>query len=54
TTLLATKRYPREVAEGSSRFVYGEFRLVPMDVTDVAAEAGHELATEVVLRTSFW
>ncbi|MEU1428629.1 alpha/beta hydrolase [Nocardia sp. NPDC005746] len=54
TTLLATKPFPREVAEGSARFVYGEFRLVPMDVTAVAAEAGHELATEVVLRTSFW
>ncbi|MEV6101943.1 alpha/beta hydrolase [Nocardia sp. NPDC051981] len=54
TTLLATKRLPRPVAEASSRFVYGEFRLVPMDVADVAAEAGHELATEVVLRTSLW
>ncbi|WP_405491815.1 alpha/beta fold hydrolase [Nocardia sp. NBC_00511] len=54
TTLLATKAFPRELAEGSSRFVYGEFRLVPMDVTNVPADAGHELATEVVLRTSFW
>ncbi|MEV6768201.1 alpha/beta hydrolase [Nocardia sp. NPDC051030] len=54
TTLLATKRLPRTVAEASSRFVYGEFRLVPVDVANVAGEAGHELATEIVLRTSFW
>ncbi|MGV9410838.1 alpha/beta fold hydrolase [Nocardia sp. NPDC003693] len=54
TTLLATKRLPAPVAEGSGRHVYGEFRLVPVDVADVAAEAGHELATEIVLRTSFW
>ncbi|WP_067698919.1 hypothetical protein [Nocardia jejuensis] len=54
TTLLATKRFPRAVAEPSSRFVYGEFRLVPVDVGNVAGEAGHELATEIVLRTSFW
>ncbi|MFJ4650229.1 alpha/beta hydrolase [Nocardia sp. NPDC088792] len=54
TTVLATKRLPRKVAEASSRFVYGEFRLVPMDVTDVAGEASHELATEIVLRTSLW
>ncbi|UGT42195.1 alpha/beta hydrolase [Nocardia yamanashiensis] len=54
TTLLATKSLPRAVAEASGRFVYGEFRLVPVDVADVAGEAGHELATEVVLRTSFW
>ncbi|MCU1640091.1 MAG: hypothetical protein JWN03_366 [Nocardia sp.] len=54
TTLLATKRLPRPAAEASGRYVYGEFRLVPVDVTDVAAEASHELATEIVLRTSFW
>ncbi|WP_306362407.1 alpha/beta hydrolase [Nocardia sp. CC227C] len=54
TTLLATKELPREAAEASGRHVYGEYRLVTMDVTDVAAEGGHELATEIVLRTSFW
>ncbi|GAB4584583.1 beta/alpha barrel domain-containing protein [Nocardia sp. IFM 10818] len=54
TTLLATKRLPPELAEASGRHVYGEFRLVPVDVADVATEAGSELATEIVLRTSFW
>lgn len=54
TTLLATKALPRPVAEASGRHVYGEFRLVTVDVADVAAEADHELATEIVLRTSFW
>ncbi|QLY29782.1 alpha/beta fold hydrolase [Nocardia huaxiensis] len=53
-TLLATKGFPRELAEPSGRHVYGEFRLVSVDVADVAAEAGNELATEIVLRTSFW
>ncbi|NNH72884.1 alpha/beta hydrolase [Nocardia uniformis] len=54
TTLLATKELPRPIAEASGRHVYGEFRLVTVDVADVAAEADHELATEIVLRTSFW
>ncbi|MFR9751868.1 alpha/beta hydrolase [Nocardia sp. 004] len=54
TTLLVTKNLPRSVADTSGRFVYGEFRVVEVDVADVAAEAGHELATEIVLRTSFW
>lgn len=54
TTVLATKNLPRSVAEGSARFVYGEFRVVEVDVADVATEAEHELATEIVLRTSLW
>ncbi|WP_431956454.1 alpha/beta hydrolase [Nocardia lijiangensis] len=53
-TVLVTKRLPRTVADGSGRFVYGEFRVVQVDVDNVAAEAAHELATEIVLRTSLW
>ncbi len=54
TTLLVTKNLPRSVADGSGRFVYGEFRVIEVDVTNVATEADHELATEIVLRTSLW
>ncbi|MEW1736869.1 alpha/beta hydrolase, partial [Nocardia beijingensis] len=54
TTLLVTKNLPRSVADTSGRFVYGEFRVVEVDVTNVATEADHELATEIVLRTSLW
>lgn len=53
-TMLVTKRTTRAVADGSGRFVYGEFRVVDLDVDDVATEAVHELATEIVLRTSPW
>ncbi|MFI9510106.1 alpha/beta hydrolase [Nocardia sp. NPDC052566] len=54
TTVLVTKRLPRAVADASGRYVYGEFRAVPIDVDNVATEADHELATEIVLRTSLW
>ncbi|MFI6867073.1 alpha/beta hydrolase [Nocardia sp. NPDC050406] len=54
TTLLATKSLPGSIAEVSGRHVYGEFRMVTVDVADIATEADHELATEIVLRTSFW
>lgn len=53
-TVLVTKRLPRSVADASGRFVYGEFRVVEVDVENVATEADHELATEIVLRTSLW
>ncbi len=53
-TVLVTKNLPRSVADASGRFVYGEFRVVEVDVDDVADAAGHELATEIVLRTSLW
>ena len=53
-TMVVTKRTTRAVADGSGRFVYGEFRVVELDVDDVAAEATHEFATEIVLRTSPW
>lgn len=53
-TMLVTKRLPRSVADASGRFVYGEFRVVQVDVDNVAAEADQELATEIVLRTGLW
>lgn len=53
-TVLVTKNLPRSVADASGRFVYGEFRVVEIDVDNVATEADHELATEIVLRTSLW
>ncbi|GAA5056214.1 alpha/beta hydrolase [Nocardia callitridis] len=54
TTMLVTKNVPRSVADASGRYVYGEFRVVEIDVDDVAAEAATEFATEIVLRTSLW
>ncbi|MFQ6395279.1 alpha/beta hydrolase [Nocardia sp. KC 131] len=53
-TVLVTKNLPRVVADTSGRYVYGEFRVVEIDVDNVATEADHELATEIVLRTSLW
>jgi hypothetical protein len=53
-TMLVTKNLPRAVADASGRYVYGEFRVVEIDVDNVATEADHELATEIVLRTSLW
>lgn len=54
TTVLVTKGLPRSVADSSGRHVYGEFRVVDLDVDNVAAEADQEFATEIVLRTSMW
>lgn len=54
TTVLVTKRLPRPVADSSGRHVYGEFRVVGIDVDNVATEADQEFATEIVLRTSMW
>jgi hypothetical protein len=53
-TVLVTKNLPRSVADASGRYVYGEFRVVEIDVGNVATEAAQELATEIVLRTSLW
>lgn len=53
-TMLVTKSLHRAIADASGRFVYGEFRVVPLEVDNIATEAGHELATEIVLRTSLW
>ncbi|RJO74798.1 alpha/beta hydrolase [Nocardia panacis] len=54
TTVLVTKALPVAVAEASARCVYGEFRTVTVDASNVVTEAGNELATEIVLRTSLW
>lgn len=54
TTVLVTKELPRSVADASGRYVYGEFRVVDLDVDNVATEADQEFATEIVLRTSMW
>ncbi|MEU4315002.1 alpha/beta hydrolase [Nocardia sp. NPDC024068] len=54
TTILVTKGVSRQVADTSGRHVYGEFRVVDIDVDNVAAEADQEFATEIVLRTSMW
>ncbi|WP_336081547.1 alpha/beta hydrolase [Nocardia sp. SSK8] len=53
-TMLVTKSLPRATADASGRYVYGEFRVVPLEVDNVATEGAHELATEIVLRTSLW
>ncbi|MGW5573832.1 alpha/beta hydrolase [Nocardia thailandica] len=53
-TMLVSNRTPRATADASGRYVYGEFRVVPVDVDDIAADADAELATEIVLRTSLW
>ncbi|WP_024806253.1 hypothetical protein [Nocardia sp. BMG51109] len=54
TTVIGTKRLPRAAAEASARHVFGEFRVTQVDVDHVAAEAGQELATEIVLRSGLW
>jgi hypothetical protein len=54
TTVLVTKPLSRAVADSSGRYVFGEFRVVSLDVDNVATEAEQEFATEIVLRTSFW
>ncbi|WP_225726369.1 MULTISPECIES: alpha/beta fold hydrolase [unclassified Nocardia] len=54
TTMLVTKGLSRAIADASGRNVYGEFRVVQVDVDNVATEADHEMATEIVLRTSLW
>lgn len=42
-------------AELSGRHVYAEFRVVTIDgVTNIPMQASHEMATEIVLRTSSW
>ncbi|ONM49427.1 hypothetical protein [Nocardia donostiensis] len=54
TTVLVTKPLSRSAADSSGRYVYGEFRVVQVDVDNVATEADQEFATEIVLRTSMW
>lgn len=55
TVLVGQDQKQRRWAQLSGRYVYGEFRVVPMDgVADVVHEAEREIATEIVLRTSLW
>ncbi|ATL69156.1 alpha/beta hydrolase [Nocardia terpenica] len=54
TTVVATKRLPRAVADASGRHVYGEFRITTVESAAPATEADHELATEIVLRSGQW
>jgi hypothetical protein len=54
TTVVATKALSWQAAQTSARHVFGEFRVAQVDVTDVATEADHEFATEIVLRTGQW
>jgi hypothetical protein len=43
------------LADLSGRLVYADFRYVRLNgVTNVPARASHEMATEIVLRTSPW
>ena len=54
TTVMVGGPKNRNWAELSGRHVYGEFRVVELDVDNIPVKASHELATEIVLRTSSW
>lgn len=55
TTVLIGKSTPRSCAEESGRRVFADFRIVELaDVDNVPAQAGAEMASEIVLRTSSW
>lgn len=54
TILVGSDPAARAWAEASGRYVYGDFRVVPVDAVDVVRDAARELATEIVLRTSLW
>lgn len=55
TTLLIGTTTTRACADESGRRVFADFRVVELDgIDNVPAEAGHEMATEIVLRTSSW
>lgn len=53
TTMVVTEPSAQEAASASSRYVYGDYRVMPLDTGDPAAAAA-ALATEVVMRTSAW
>ena len=54
TVMIGSSR-ERVQADVSGRHVYSEFRVVQLDgIADIARDASHELATEIVLRTSSW
>jgi pimeloyl-ACP methyl ester carboxylesterase len=54
TILVGADARERRWADLSGRYVYGDFRVVPVQAADVVGEAARELATEIVLRTSLW
>ncbi|NUS45081.1 MAG: alpha/beta hydrolase [Mycobacteriaceae bacterium] len=56
TTVLVGSNAPeRRWAELSGRYVYGDYRVVPLPKTgDILRESPREVATEIVLRTSIW
>ncbi|MFH5211544.1 alpha/beta fold hydrolase [Antrihabitans sp. NCIMB 15449] len=55
TTVMIGSSRERVQADVSGRHVYSEFRVVQLDgIADIARDASHELATEIVLRTSSW
>ncbi len=55
TTLIAGAAVTQDAAVRTGRQVFADFRLVRLDgVADVPADASHELATEIVLRSSAW
>ncbi|NIL79054.1 alpha/beta fold hydrolase [Rhodococcoides kroppenstedtii] len=53
TTMVVTDPSAQDDASASSRYVYGDYRVMPLDTTDPSAAAA-ALATEIVMRTSAW
>lgn len=54
TTVLASTRVTKQVAQASQRYVYGDFRLVEVAGRRNAGESTAQLAAEIVLRASTW
>ena len=54
TTVLVSTPAGRAAAQGSHRFVYGDYRVVDVPARRTAAESVAQLAGEIVLRTSTW
>lgn len=54
TTVLVSSPAAREVADGSQRRVYSDYRVVDLTGRRNAQESTAQLATEIVLRTSGW
>jgi pimeloyl-ACP methyl ester carboxylesterase len=54
TILVGPDPRDRRWADLSGRYVYGDFRIVPVEAADIVRDAARELATEIVLRTSLW
>jgi pimeloyl-ACP methyl ester carboxylesterase len=55
TTVMIGSAEGRAQADQSGRYVYSDFRVVELDgIANIPAQASHEMATEIVLRTSSW